>query len=497
MLYIRMTFMMLIALYTSRVTLNVLGVSDYGINCVVAGTISFLSFLMFSMNTATQRFLNIAMGKKDEEELRHVFSVSITIHFYILILVVVVGELAGLWLLYNKLVIPPERMEAAFWVFQFTMISTATSVMTIPYNAEVIAHEKMSIYAYFSILDTVLKLLIVYLLVISPYDKLISYGFMYMCTFILNRIIYTVYCKRTFKECRYSVHFPRKLLKEMLSFAGWDLFGVFAWACSTQGITILLNIFFGPIVNAAQAIAGQVLGAVKGFSNNFSTALNPAITKAYGAKEFDYMTRLMYSGSKLIFILLFTMMLPLFAKCHYVLELWLNMVPEYCVPFIQILIIQSVIQTMWNPLFVSGLATGKIRAFGLITSCMMILRLFAAYIILKMGASPVLTIAIISLWEVLAYSVQHYTLGRLTDYRFSDYFRKVLIPALWVVLIASPIVYWLTLHLDDSFLHLVLLCCITTPLSLLLSYALLLDYQEKLFVKQKIVYHLSRKNDIV
>ena len=249
---------MLVTLYTSRITLNVLGVSDYGINNVVAGTISFLSFLMYSMNTATQRFLNIAMSRNDDEELRHVFSVSITIHVIILVLVVIIGEVVGLWLLYNKLVIPPERMEAAFWVFQFTMISTATAVMTVPYNAEVIAHEKMSIYAYFSIMDTILKLLIVYLLVISPYDKIISFGFMYMCTFILNRVIYTIYCKRTFKECRYSIHFPRKLFKEMISFAGWDLFGVFAWACSTQGLTILLNIFFGPVVNAARAIAGQV-----------------------------------------------------------------------------------------------------------------------------------------------------------------------------------------------------------------------------------------------
>ena len=487
-----MAFTMLVTLYTSRITLNVLGVSDYGINNVVAGTISFLSFLMYSMNTATQRFLNIAMSRNDDEELRHVFSVSITIHVIILVLVVIIGEVVGLWLLYNKLVIPPERMEAAFWVFQFTMISTATAVMTVPYNAEVIAHEKMSIYAYFSIMDTILKLLIVYLLVISPYDKLISFGFMYMCTFILNRVIYTIYCKRTFKECRYSIHFPRKLFKEMISFAGWDLFGVFAWACSTQGLTILLNIFFGPMVNAARAIAGQVIGVIKGFTGNFSTALNPAITKAYGAREYGYMTKLMYSGSKLIFILLFTMMLPLFIKCHYVLKLWLNMVPEYSVAFIQILIIQSVIQTMWNPLFVSGLATGKIRQFGLITSCLMIIKLAAAYIIMKMGASPVWTVAIISLWELLAYGVQHYTLGRLTDYRFSDYFRKVLRPTLGVIVLVGLAIYWFNTLLNDSIPHLILLCCVSCPLSLLLSYILLLNHEERQFVKRTIKTRLSK-----
>ena len=254
MLYFRMGFTMLVSLYTSRVIINTLGVVDYGINGVVAGTVGFLSFLIYSMNTATQRFLNVAMGKGDVNECRQIFSISVTIHFLIMVAVVIIGEIVGLWLLYNKLVIPAERMHAAFWVFQFTIVTTATSVMTIPYDAMVVAHERMHIYAYLSILSTVLKLAILYMLVISPFDKLITYGFLYMCIALLNRLLYTLYCKYNFAECKYSIHFPRKQFKEMTSFAGWDIFGVLAWTCSKQGTTILLNIFFGPVVNAAKTI---------------------------------------------------------------------------------------------------------------------------------------------------------------------------------------------------------------------------------------------------
>lgn len=492
MLYIRMAFTMLVSLYTSRVVLNTLGVVDYGINNVVGGTVTFLTFLVFSMNTATQRFLNVAMGKNDEEEVRHVFSISVTIHFIILLLVLIIGEAVGLWLLYNKLVIPADRMTAAFWLFQFTMVSTCTTIMSIPYNAEVIAHEKMGIYAWLSILDVVLKLIVVFLLVLSPVDKLITFGFLTMCTFILNRTLYTIYCKRNFKECRYSIHFPRKLFKEMVVFASWDLFGVFAWACATQGATILQNMFFGPTVNAARGIAGTVLGAVKGFSGNFTTALNPAITKAYAAKDFSYMNKLMYSGSKLVFILLFTIMLPLFIKCHYVLELWLNIVPEYSVSFIRILLVQTLVVTMWSPLFVCGLATGKIKSFGLITSCLNICQIVVCYIILKCNASPVFVVSALAIWEIMAYSVQFYTLSRLTNFIYKDYLFKVELRSLLVLVISSLLSYPILMHLQNNLIMLVMGCVITSIFSLLFSYLFLLDKMEKSFVK-KIMIKIIKK----
>lgn len=487
MLYIRMAFSMFVSLYTSRVVLNTLGVVDYGINNVVGGTVAFLTFLVFSMNTATQRFLNVAMGKNDEEEVRHVFSISVTIHFIILLLVLIIGEAVGLWLLYNKLVIPADRMTAAFWLFQFTMVSTCTTIMSIPYNAEVIAHEKMGIYAWLSILDVVLKLIVVFLLVLSPVDKLITFGFLTMCTFILNRTLYTIYCKRNFKECKYSIHFPRKLFKEMVVFASWDLFGVFAWACATQGATILLNMFFGPTVNAARGIAGTVLGAVKGFSSNFTTALNPAITKAYASKDYGYMNKLMFSGSKLVFILLFTIMLPLFIKCHYVLELWLKIVPDYSVSFIRILLVQTLIVTMWTPLFVSGLATGKIKSFGLITSCLNICQIVVCYVILKCNASPVTVVSALAVWEIMAYSVQFYTLSRLIEFKYTDYLFEVELRSLSVIVVSATLSYPILVQFKDNFFMLMTACVITTIFSLSFSYLLLLNKIEKTFVKNKII----------
>ena len=486
MLYIRMTFTMFVSLYTSRVVLNTLGVVDYGINNVVGGTVAFLSFLVFSMNTVTQRFLNVAMAKNDEEEIRHVFSISVTIHFIILLFVFIIGEVAGLWLLYNKLVIPADRMTAAFWLFQFTMISTCTTIMSIPYNAEVIAHEKMSIYAWLSILDVVLKLIVVYLLVLSPVDKLITFGFLTMCTFILNRLLYTIYCKRNFKECKYSIHFPRKLFKEMIVFASWDLLGVFAWACATQGATILLNMFFGPTVNAARGIAGTVLGAVKGFSSNFTTALNPAITKAYASKDYGYMNKLMFSGSKLVFILLFTIMLPLFIKCHYVLELWLKIVPNYSVSFIRILLIQTLIVTMWTPVFISGVATGNLKTFGVITSILNILQIAVCYVILILGGNPIETILSLALWEIFAYSIQFFTLKKLIEFSFCQYVRKVLLRSCLVVTFAGIPALYFGNYLSETFMHLVYTCSVACSLSLVSSFFILLDKSEKQFVLDKI-----------
>lgn len=495
MLYFRMAFTMIVSLYTSRIVLNTLGVVDYGINNVVGGTVTFLTFLVFSMNTATQRFLNVAMGKNDEEEVRYVFSISVTIHIIIFVLVLIIGECVGLWLLYNKLVIPPDRMNAAFWLFQFTVVSTCTTIMSIPYNAAVIAHEKMGIYAWLSMLDVVLKLLVVYALVISPIDKLITFGFLTMCTFILNRTLYTIYCKRNFPECKYSMSFPGKLFREMIVFALWDLFGVFAWACATQGATILLNMFFGPVVNAARGIAGTVLGAVKGFSSNFTVALNPAITKAYAQKNYSYMTILMYGGSKLVFILLFTIMLPLFIKCQYVLTLWLNLVPDYSVIFIRILLVQTLATTMWIPVFISGVATGKLKSFGVITSSLNILQVVVCYIILKCGASPVFTTGTLAAWETMAYGIQFYTLSKLIDFRFIDYAKKVLLKSVCVVILAGSLVYVVSGCFEETFINLVIICTISSVFSLSLSYLLLLDGEERLFINNIIKKKLLNNND--
>lgn len=485
MLYIRMAFTMLVSLYTSRVILNTLGETDYGIQSVVAGTVSFLSFFVYSMSSATQRFLNVAMGKNNEEELRQVFSISLTIHFIILVLVVVVGEVVGLWLLYNKLAIPAERMNAAFWIFQFTIITTATTVMSIPYNSLVITHEKMGVFAYLSILNTVLKLVIVYLLVISPYDKLITYGFMYMCVSLLNRGLYTIYCKRHFSESKFSSRYPKKLFKDMLSFSGWDLFGVIAWTVSKQGSTILINMFFGPVVNTAKAIAEQVREAINGFSSNFLMALRPQITKAYAAGDKEYLHKLMFTGAKMPFVLLYTIALPLFFKTHFVLELWLKIVPNYCVIFLQIVLVEMILSAMMTPLNTAALATGRIRYYGFVTSVLTIMEFPICYFILKLGGSPI-SVFITSLCIlILKQIIQFVKLRELVQFSYLKYFKEVQSRCIIVVCITVMMTSCLENYFNDVFFDLIKFCFIICSITIIINYIVIFNKVEKKILKDK------------
>lgn len=493
MLYMRMAITMFISLYTSRILLNALGVEDYGINNVVGGVIGFFGFIIYSMQTAIQRFLSVAMGKGDMQEVQHVFSVGIFIHAIFAMVVFIGGETIGLWFLENKLVIPAERMDAAFWIYQFVIIGTITSLMSIPYTAEVIAHEKMGTFAYLSIVNVLLHFGIAEFLLITPYDRLVTNGFLGLCASLLNRFLYTYYCRRKFPECRFTIHFPRKLLKEMASFASWDFFGVVAFCISTQGATIMLNIFFGPTVNAARAVAQMTLGKIKNFTSNFTTALNPAISKAYGAGNRDYMFKLMYSGSKLVFCLMFTLALPALIKTEYILRLWLKTVPEYTVSFVQIMIVQSVLLTMWNPLFIAGLATGNIKDFGLKTSIANILKMPVCYLLLVLGYSPLVFILAYTTLELLSYSIQLFTMKKLLGFRVTDYFKEVQGKSLLIMLVALPATYYINTFLKQNIINLFTLVIMTSILSLTLCYSILLSQQERDFVIQKVRSFIQKK----
>lgn len=485
MLFFRMAITMFISLYTSRILLAALGVDDFGISNVVGGIIGFFGFIIYSMQTAIQRFLTVAMGKGDIKEVQHVFSIGIFIHAAFSLAVLLGGETVGLWFLENKLVIPEERLEAAFWIYQFCIAGTIISLMSIPFTAEVIAHEKMSAFAYLSILNTGLNFLIAFSLQYSPADKLITFGFLGLCTNILNITLYIIYCKRRFEECVLTVKVPKKLLKEMVSFAGWDFFGVLAYCVSTQGATLMLNMFFGPSVNAARAIAQTVLEKTKSFSNNFTTALNPAISKSYGANEHEYMNKLLFSGSKLVFILVATISLPLFIETPYLLKLWLTVVPEYTVTFIQILLIQSVFLTMWNPLFTAGLATGKIKQFGLKTSICNILKMPVCYLLLLQGFSPVVFIAAYTILEFFSYGIQLFTLRGLINFNLKEYMVNVQLKSILIFLSAFPIPFLLSQYLDASIVRILLVGVVSCVFSIGLSYFVLLNREEKAFIWKK------------
>ena len=330
LLYFRMLFSMVVALYTSRVVLNTLGVEDFGIYNVVGGIVSMLSFFNSSMGTSTQRFLNYEMGRNNNEGLRNVFINAVNAHYLIGIVTVIGLETVGLWFVYNKLNIPVEQFGAAVWVYHCSVLSLFVSIISTPYNAAIIANEQMGVYAYYSIIEVVLKLLIVYLLVVIPYNKLIVYGLLSLGVSLLMRILYNVYCIRNFTECKYQWKWNVQLMKKMFFFSGWMLFGCISDMLSKQGVNVLINIFFGPVFNAARAIAVQVQAAINNFVINFMTAVRPQIIKSYSAGEYLHMYRLVFSSSKLSFYLLFVLTTPVLIYTDFILQWWLKQVPEYC-----------------------------------------------------------------------------------------------------------------------------------------------------------------------
>lgn len=305
MLYIRMLLTMTVSLYTSRVVLNTLGVVDFGIYNVVGGVVLMFSFLNSSMSSATQRFLSIELGKQDYLQLKKVFSMSVNIHAIIAIAIFILAETIGLWFLNARLVIPADRIVAANWVYQFSIFAFMLTIMNVPYNATIIAHERMKVYAYVSIIEVFLKLTIVVVLVFSGFDKLKLYSLLVFVVSIIVWIIYKVYCKRNFHETSYIYFWEKSLYKTLINYAGWNLFGNIAGVTFNQGINIMLNLFFGPTINAARSIAYQINSAVSGFVSNFQIAMNPQIVKSYALEDLKYMHQLIFQGAKYSFFFFF------------------------------------------------------------------------------------------------------------------------------------------------------------------------------------------------
>lgn len=385
LLYVRMFFMMGIALYTSRVVLNTLGVEDYGIYNVVGGLVSMFGLLNGSMSSATQRYITFELGKGDSKALNKIFSLSLQIHALIAIVTVLLIESVGLWFLYNKMTIPPERMTAAFWVLQASALTFIFSIMSVPYNADIIAHERMSAFAYISIVEAVLKLVIVFMLLAVPFDKLIVYAMLLAVVQLSIQACYMIYCHRHFAESKYRHVKDWRLFKEMTSFAGWNLFGGLSNISFNQGLSMLLNVFFGPVVNAARAVATQVQSAIQMFITNFQMALNPQIVKTYAQGDFEAMHMLMFRSSRFSYFLMYLLSLPVLLEAPLILQIWLKTVPDNTIIFLRIIICITLIYTIINPILVANNATGKVRTYYIVCGCMMISILPISYVVLRLG----------------------------------------------------------------------------------------------------------------
>ena len=435
-LYVRMLFTMGISLFTSRVILQTLGVEDYGISSVVGGVISMFTFINAAMVSSTQRYLNFELVRGDANQLRSVFSTSLQIHALIALAIIVLSETVGLWFLNEKLVIPDARMTAAMWVYQCSILSCAVSIMSTPYNAVIVAHEKMSAFAYISILDVSLKLLVVYLLVVLPFDKLIILAILNLLVQLFIRYIYTLYCHRHFPESYFQFWFNKTLFKEMFGFAGWSFWGNLAAILYTQGLNMMLNIFFGPIVNAARGIAVQVQSAVQQFVGGFQTALNPQITKNYASNNLPQMHSLMFRSARFSFLLLFFLSLPVLMETNFILTLWLKTVPDDAVIFTQIMICISLIYTTANPCIIANQATGKVKIYQMVVGGILLLILPISYVVLKLGA-PAYSVFIVHFCiESVAQFSRMYMLRNLIHLPLWQYIKNIYIPIVSTVVIS-------------------------------------------------------------
>lgn len=396
MLYVRMLFGMLVSLYTSRVVLQALGVEDYGIYNVVGGVVAMFSLLSGSLSAAVSRFLTFELGRKDLERLKKVFSSALCVHALLALVVFILSETIGLWFLNYKMNIPAERMIAANWVFQFSLFSFLLGLFSVPYNASIISHERMGIFAFVGIGDTILQLCIVLLIAYGGInaDKLILYSGLLVLKGLLFQLFYFYYCRKSFEECRFRLVLDKPLLKDMTGFAGWNFIGASSAILRDQGGNILLNLFYGPALNAARGIANQVNSAIGAFVGNFMVALNPQITKSYAAAEYDYTFSLIFKGARFSFYLLLWLALPVLLNTQYILSIWLNVVPEHAVFFVQLVLIFSMCEAISNPLVTVMLATGKIRNYQIIVGGLQMMNFPLSYLFLKIGFLPEVVVMI-------------------------------------------------------------------------------------------------------
>ncbi len=471
LLYARTVLIMLVSLYTSRVILQALGVEDYGVYTAIGGIIAFLSMVTGPVDAAISRFLTYELGRGDKDRLRRYFSTDLTIMIIFSFLSVVILETVGIWFLNNKMVIDENRVVAANWVLHLSIAAFVINLISAPYRAAIIAHEKMSLFAYMGILDATLKLVVAFSLMASPIDKLILYSALLFAVSVLVRFIYTIICNKQFEECRaVKIGLDRELFRGLFSFAGWNVFGAMASFCRGQGVNILFNLFGGPVVNAAYGIANQVNGAVGSFLNNFTTALNPSIIKSYAAAEKQYMMSLVYQGARFSYFLVLVFAMPLILEAKYVIQLWLDQTPDYSVVFIQLMLVYSLIESLSKTIMAGVHALGKIRTYQIVIGLFQVVILPVAYVLLCFGYSPVAVMIAMVVVDIIAVFARMLMAKHIFDLSIRAYLWEVMVKTFFVTIVALIVPLLLRIFLDDTlarFFIVVVVSVLSTALSVL------------------------------
>lgn len=426
-----------VSLYTVRIVLRVLGAEDYGIYNVVAGVVTMLSFLSQTMASSTQRFYAYEIGRNGWQRLSDVFSISMNMYLLISAATLLIGETLGLWFINTYLVIPAERMAAANWIYQFSLVSFIATMLSIPYSAAIIAREDMSAYALISIADCLLKLAGAFAIGFIAFDRLFAYGMVMMIAVCIVSILYMLYGRVRYSECRYKRTKDKALFKSLASFWGWNLFGSFAGVMNSQGNNILINIFFGPLVNAARGIAFNIGNAVNAFCNNFYMAMRPPLIKSYACGDHEYMMRLFYFSNKFVYYLLLLLCLPLIVEMEYVLQIWLGEVTEYMVVFSQLTLVYSFIAALQNPVTTLVHATGRIKKYSILVESVILLSLPLSYVAFRVGAGPVSTFWITIAVFIIAHMVRLLILKELIPFSILEYVRKFILPAFLVTSLSA------------------------------------------------------------
>ena len=492
-LYFRMIFMMAVSLFTSRVILNTLGVEDYGINNVVGGVVAMFSVLSGSMSSSISRFITFELGKGDKKRLKTVFSTGINIQLGMSLIILLVAEAAGVWFLNYKMNIPEERLYAANWVFQCSILTFILGLLSVPYNAAIIAHEKMSAFAYISIIEVTLKLIIVYLLTISPYDRLITYSILFMLVGVLIRLIYGYYCKRHFEECTYHLVYDKAILKSMTSFAGWNFLGNGAYMLNTQGVNILMNMYFGVAVNAARGVATQVDAALKQFVNNFTTAVNPQITKSYAQGDLSNMHKLVCRSAKFSAFLMMFFAVPIILETDTILSLWLKNPPAYASVFLKWIIISSFMDTVLaNSLVTSMFATGDIKKYQIIVTTVGCLVFPLSWLAFQLGFEPQVGYMLYFVIYSILLFVRLYLLRDMVKLPIMMYVREVLFKVTTVMAISFAIPSILLFVIDEGLLRLVAVVLLSMTVTTVTTYLIGLNDGEK-----KYIIGLLEKNPVL
>lgn len=487
LLYIRMMFTMAVSLFTSRVVLNTLGVEDYGINNVVGGIVTMFSVLSGSLSASISRFITFELGKNNMKRLKAVFSTGVNIQLGMSLLIIVLAEAVGIWFLNTKMNIPADRLDAANWVFQCAILTFVLNLLSVPYNAAIIAHEKMSAFAYISVVEVTLKLIIVYMLTISPFDRLKTYAVLLLGVGAIIRFIYGFYCKKHFEECTYYFVYNKPLLKEMTGFAGWNFLGNGAYMLNTQGVNILMNMYFGVAVNAARGVATQVDAALKQFVNNFTTAVNPQITKSYAQGDLDYMHKLVCRSAKYSAFLMMFFAVPIILETNTILTIWLKNPPAYAAIFLQWIMISSFVDTVLaNSLVTSMLATGKIKRYQIIVTTIGCVVFPLSWIAFELGLPPQTGYVIyFIIYSILIY-VRLYLLKDMIKMPIRLYAKQVLARVIPVLIVCFIIPGALVFLMSPGWYRLLLVCIVSVMVIVPTEYFVGLNQNERQFFGDKI-----------